>query len=224
MNVLIVEDERRMAELLSTGLKEDGHTTTCAYDGEDGLSLAQTYQFDVIVLDLMLPKLNGYEVARRLRAEHNPTPILILTARDTVPDVVKGLDVGADDYLTKPFSFEELLARLRAIARRGTTTSPKLQIGDLILDPATREVSRGGASINLTRTEYSLLEKLMRKNGHVVARQALIESVWGFDREVEENTLDAFMRLLRNKVDRPGLTRLIHTSRGVGYYVRQGAQ
>ncbi|HLH08691.1 MAG TPA: response regulator transcription factor [Terriglobales bacterium] len=224
MNVLIVEDEKRMAELLSTGLKEEGHTTTCAYDGEEGLSLARNYQFDAIVLDLMLPKLSGYEVARQLRGEHNPTPILMLTARDTVEDVVKGLDLGADDYLTKPFSFDELLARLRAVARRGLSTSPKLQVGDLVLDPASREVSRSGMLINLTRTEYNLLEKLMRKHGHVVARQALIESVWGFDREVEENTLDAFMRLLRNKIDRPGMARLIHTSRGVGYYIRQEAQ
>lgn len=224
MNVLIVEDERRMAELLSTGLKEEGHTATCAHDGEEGLSLARNYHFDVVLLDLMLPKLSGYEVARRLRAEHNPTPILMLTARDTVQDVVKGLDLGADDYLTKPFSFEELLARLRAVARRRVSTSPKLQVADLVLDPASREVSRGGLLINLTRTEYSLLEKLMRKNGHVVARQALIESVWGFDRDVEENTLDAFMRLLRNKVDRPGMARLIHTSRGVGYYIRLEAQ
>jgi DNA-binding response OmpR family regulator len=221
MNVLIVEDEKRMAELLSTGLKEEGHTTACAYDGEEGLSLARNYQFDVIVLDLMLPKLSGYEVARRLRAEHNPTAILVLTARDTVQDVVKGLDMGADDYLTKPFSFEELLARLRAVARRGISTGPKMQVADLVLDPSTREVFRGGEIINLTRTEYSLLEKLMRKSGHVVARQSLIESVWGFDREVEENTLDAFMRLLRNKIDRPGQPRLIHTSRGVGYYIRQ---
>jgi DNA-binding response OmpR family regulator len=221
MNVLIVEDEKRMAELLSTGLKEEGHTTACAYDGEEGLSLARNYQFDVIILDLMLPKLSGYEVARRLRAEHNATPILVLTARDTVQDVVKGLDMGADDYLTKPFSFEELLARLRAVVRRGISTGPKMRVADLVLDPSTREVSRGGDAINLTRTEYSLLEKLMRKNGQVVARQSLIESVWGFDREVEENTLDAFMRLLRNKIDRPGQPRLIHTSRGVGYYIRQ---
>jgi DNA-binding response OmpR family regulator len=225
MKVLIVEDEKRMADLLRTGLEEEGNTALCAYDGEEGYSVARGYHFDVIVLDLMLPKLSGYDVARRLREEGNQTPILMLTARDTVQDVVKGLDLGADDYLTKPFSFEELLARLRALVRRGTAVmSPKLQVGDLVLDPAKHEVTRAGITINLTRTEYKLLERLMLRRGHVVPRQALIEAVWGFDRDIEENTLDAFMRLLRNKVDAPGHARLIHTSRGVGYFIRQEAQ
>ena len=170
----------------------------------------------------MLPGIDGYEVARRLRRAHNRTPILMLTARDATEDVIKGLDAGADDYLTKPFSFDELLARVRAVARRGPIVQGvALRAGDLTLDPATRDVSRAGEPLTLTRTEYSLLEFLMRRLGHVVAREALIEGVWGFDREIEDNTLDAFVRLLRQKVDGRGRPRLIHTVRGVGYCLRE---
>jgi len=170
---------------------------------------------------VMLPRLDGYEVAKRLRAEKVSTPVLMLTARDSVPDIVRGLDSGVDDYLTKPFSFDELLARLRAMQRRGVATSQTvLRVGDLTLDPASHEVSRGGERILLTRTEFSLLERLMYRPSQVVARRSLIEAVWGFDREIEENTLDAFMHLLRAKVDTPGKTKLIHTVRGVGYTLR----
>ena len=222
MKILIVEDEKRMADLLRRGLEEEGNTAICTYDGEEGYSVARACHFDIIVLDLMLPKANGYEVTRRLREESNLTPILMLTARDTVQDVVNGLDLGADDYLTKPFSFEELLARLRALTRRGTTAmSPRLQVGDLLLDPAKHEVTRAGIAINLSRTEYKLLEHLMLRRGHVVPRRALMDAIWGCDREIEKNTLDAFVRLLRNKVDAPGHARLIHTSRGLGYFIRQ---
>jgi two-component system response regulator MprA len=184
--------------------------------------LARGYEFDAIVLDVMLPKMNGFELAERLRREQVGTPVLMLTAKDSVPDVVRGLDVGADDYLTKPFSFNELLARLRALQRRATSRiQNRLQVGDLTLDPESREVSRAGAAITLTRTEYSLLERLMYRPGKVVPRHLLIESVWGFDREIEENTLDAFIRLLRLKVDRDGLPKLIYTVRGVGYMIRE---
>jgi DNA-binding response OmpR family regulator len=210
-----------MAELLRKGLTEEGHYAVCASDGVEGLEMAQAYEFDVIILDIMMPRMSGYEMAKRLRSEKNRTPVLMLTAKDAVPDVVRGLDLGADDYMTKPFSFDELLARLRAVKRRALAAEdPKLKVGDLVLDPASREVSRGDARISLTRTEYNLLERLMYRAGKVISRRALIEAVWGFDREIEENTLDAFMHLLRNKVDAPGRVKLIHTVRGVGYMIR----
>ena len=222
MKLLVVEDEPRMLELLRRGLTEEGHNVTCASDGSEGWELAHAYEFDAVVLDIMLPKMNGFELARKLRQERIPTPVLMLTAKDSVPDVVRGLDAGADDYLTKPFSFNELLARLRAVQRRATARPQnRLQVGDLILDPESREVSRAGVSISLTRTEYSLLERLMYRAGKVVPRHTLIESVWGFDREIEDNTLDAFVRLLRQKVDREGLPKLILTVRGVGYMIRE---
>jgi len=214
-----------MSDLLRKGLTEEGHTATCASDGAEGLALARNYDFDVIILDVMMPKLSGYELAKRLRAEKVRTPILMLTARDSVPDVVRGLDTGADDYMTKPFSFDELVARLRAVKRRGLVAADThLRIGDLVLDPANREVQRGEDRLALSRTEYNLLERLMYRAGKVVPRRALIESVWGFDREIEENTLDAFMHLLRNKVDSPGRPKLIHTVRGVGYMIGPDAK
>jgi DNA-binding response OmpR family regulator len=220
MRLLIVEDEARMVELLRKGLTEEGHIVSCASDGAEGLALARGYEFDVIILDVMMPKLSGYEVAKRLRAEKIRTPILMLTARDSVPDIVQGLDRGADDYLTKPFSFTELIARLRAVKRRALVAQePTLRVADLSLDPASREVLRGEQSLSLTRTEYNLLERLMFRAGKVVSRRSLIESVWGFDRDIEENTLDAFMHLLRNKIDPPGRPKLIHTVRGVGYTI-----
>jgi two-component system response regulator MprA len=223
MKLLIVEDETHMAELLRKGLTEEGHTAVCSYDGADGLAMAKAYEFDVIILDVMMPKLTGYEMAKRLREEKIRTPVLMLTARDSVPDVVRGLDLGADDYMTKPFSFDELLARLRAVQRRAVPAAQStLRVGDLELDPASREVSRDGVALSLTRTEYSLLERLMYRAGHVIPRRSLIEAVWGFDREIEENTLDAFMHLLRNKIDAQGKPKLIHTVRGVGYMIRVG--
>ena len=221
MNLLVVEDEKRMVELLRKGLEEEGHTVVCAVDGLEGWDLCRSYSFDMIILDIMMPKLDGYELAKRLRADKIPTPILMLTAKDSVQDIVRGLDLGADDYLTKPFSFNELLARLRAVKRRALIPqSTTLQVDDLMLDPATREVSRGGVRLALTRTEYGLLERLMNRAGKVVPRRQLIESVWGFDREIEDNTLDVFVRLLRSKVDGNGRKKLIHTMRGVGYVIR----
>jgi len=221
MKLLIVEDETRMADLLHQGLSEEGHAVVCAPDGAQGLELARSYEFDVIILDVMMPKLNGYEMAKRLRAEKVRTPILMLTARDSVPDIVRGLDLGADDYMTKPFSFDELVARLRSIKRRALAAAETtLRVGDLVLDPGSREVLRGEKRIPLTRTEYNLLERLIYRAGKVVPRRALIESVWGFNRDIEENTLDAFMHLLRGKIDPRGQPRLIHTVRGVGYMIR----
>ena len=222
VKLLVVEDEPRMLELLRRGLTEEGHTVTCASDGGEGWDLARDYEFDAVVLDVMLPKMNGFELAKKLRQQKVSTPVLMLTAKDSVPDVVRGLDAGADDYLTKPFTFNELLARLRALQRRATARPQnRLQVSDLILDPESREVSRAGIPIILTRTEYSLLERLMYRAGKVVPRNTLIESVWGFDREIEENTLDAFVRLLRHKIDREGMTKLILTVRGVGYMIRE---
>jgi DNA-binding response OmpR family regulator len=225
MRILIVEDEARMADLLRKGLTEEGHIASCAADGAEGLALAKQYEFDVIILDIMMPKLSGYELAKRLRTEKVQTPILMLTAKDSVPDIVRGLDLGADDYMTKPFSFDELVARLRAVKRRATVSKDThLRVADLVLDPAGREVQRGEDKLVLTRTEYNLLERLMYRSGKVVPRRALIEAVWGFDREIEENTLDAFMHLLRNKIDPPGRPKLIHTVRGVGYTIRDGQE
>jgi len=222
MRVLVIEDDPRMLELLRQGLEEEHHAVAVARDGEIGLSTARTRMFDVIVLDVMLPKVDGISVARRLRDERDPTPILMLTARDQAPDIVRGLDSGADDYLTKPFSFEVFLARLRSVSRRGPIPHPvRLRVADLELDTATRAVHRAGRSANLSRTEYTLLELLMRRTGCVVPREVIMDSVWGFGAEVEPNTLDAFVRLLRNKVDPPGSRRLLHTVRGIGYSVRE---
>jgi DNA-binding response OmpR family regulator len=225
MKLLIVEDEARMAELLRKGLTEEGHSAVCAFDGAEGLALAKGFEFDVIILDIMLPRVSGFEMAKRLRSEKIRTPVLMLTAKDSVPDIVRGLDLGADDYMTKPFSFEELLARLRAVQRRAMATADtSMRVADLVLEPSSREVSRGQTRISLTRTEYNLLERLVFRTGKVVARRSLIEAVWGFEREIEDNTLDAFMHLLRNKIDSPGRDKLIHTVRGVGYVIREASQ
>jgi DNA-binding response OmpR family regulator len=222
MRVLIIEDEKGMAELLGKGLEEENHRVALAFDGMEGLELAKIYEFDAIVLDLMLPRVDGFEVARRLRRSGNHTPILILTARDAVPDIVKGLDLGADDYLTKPFSFEEFLARLRTVARRGSAPRPTcLKVADLTLDPASRRALRGHREIRLSPTEYRLLELLIRRAGRVVTRTAIVEAVWGLENDVEENTLDAFVRLLRGKVDKGFRPKLIQTVRGIGYCLRE---
>jgi DNA-binding response OmpR family regulator len=221
MQVLVVEDERRMAELLRQGLEEEGHSVVLAVDGREGLAIAESHAFDAIVLDVMLPGMDGFSMARKLRASRNQTPILMLTARDAIEDMVAGLNLGADDYLVKPFSFDVLLARLRAVSRRGPIPQPvHLRVQDLTLNPASREVARGGRRVALTRTEYSLLELLMRRAGRVVTRENLIEAVWGFDSDVRSNTLDAFIRLVRDKVDVAGEPKLIHTVRGVGYCMR----
>ena len=221
LRILIIEDDERMVTLLERGLTEEGHCVHTARNGADGLEIAQASSFDVIVLDISLPRMDGLTLARRLREEKNRTAVLMLTARDSVADIVRGLDVGADDYLTKPFSFEVLLARLRALGRRTPVTQPvRLECADLRLDPATRRVSRQGRPISLTPREYSLLEMLLRNAGRPIGRSSILEAVWGFDSDVEENTLEAFVRLLRNKVDAPFDPKLIHTVRGIGYCLR----
>jgi two-component system OmpR family response regulator len=223
MRILVVEDEARMAALLRQGLTEEGHSVTVAMEGREALSLAESGPFDLVLLDVMLPGIDGFTVARRLRAGHNQTPILMLTARDATEDIVEGLDLGADDYLTKPFSFEVLLARVRAVGRRGPIPQPVcLELADLHLNQSTREVRRGHRTISLTRTEFGILELLLRNAGRVVSRDTLIENVWGAGADIENNTLDAFVRLLRAKVEQAGEPRLIHTVRGVGYVLRSG--
>jgi len=220
MQILVVEDERRMAELLQRTLLEEGHQVILARDGREGFEIARDAPFDVIVLDLMLPGMDGLAVARKLRECRNQTPVLMLTARDAPGDIVRGLDSGADDYLTKPFSIDILLARLRAVSRRGAIPRPVyLEVADLKLDPATRTVTRAGKILSLTPREYSLLELLMRNAGRAISRDTILESIWGVASEVNENTLEVFMRLLRTKMDRRE-PKLIHTVRGFGYVLR----
>jgi DNA-binding response OmpR family regulator len=220
MRVLVVEDERRMAALLKRGLTEEGHQVFVAYDGLEGFEMARSAEFDILVLDVMLPGMDGLAIARRLREENNQTPVLMLTARDTAANVVAGLDAGADDYITKPFSFEIFLARVRAVSRRGAIPRAVcLEVADLKLNPSTRQVTRGHQAISLTPREFSLLELLMRNHGRVISRDTILESVWGFDSDVAGNTIEAFVRLLRLKVD-SGEPKLIHTVRGVGYVMR----
>jgi DNA-binding response OmpR family regulator len=218
---LLVEDDPRMRALVRKGLTEQGHLVEVASTGPDALDLAGAAQFDVAVLDVMLPGFDGVEVVQRLRAQANRTPVLMLTARDAASDIVRALDAGADDYLAKPFSFAVLVARLRALGRRGPTAhGTQLQVADLRLDPATRLVTRGGMAIPLTRTEHNLLECLMRDAGRVVTRRTLTDRLWGSDRAVESNTLDAFVKSLRHKIEAGDRPRLVHTVRGVGYCLR----
>lgn len=216
-----MEDEPRMLELLRRGLTEEGHAVLCAVDGNEAWLKLREQEFDVAILDVMMPGISGFELALEMRKQKNSTPILMLTAKDSVPDIVQGLELGADDYMTKPFSFSELLLRLRAVKRRASAGQPSaFQVADLWLDPTTHQVSRSGEPITLTRTEYNLLEHLISNAGRVVPREMLILSVWGGKGGIESNTLDVFMRLLRNKIDCGDRERLIHTVRGVGYIMR----
>ena len=225
VRILLVEDDPRMLALVRRGLTEQGHAVEAADSGPAALDAARAAHFDVIVLDVMLPGLDGTEVVRRLRARADATPVLMLTARDAAADIVSGLDAGADDYLAKPFSFKVLLARLRALGRRSAVPpGVMLRVADLSLDSATRTVERAGVTLALTRTEYNLLESLMQQAGRVVTRQALVDRLWGGEREVESNTLDAFIKSLRHKLDAAGRARLIHTIRGVGYSLREESE
>ena len=221
VRVLLVEDDQEVAGYVGRALEEEGNHVTVCHDGAEGLRAAQGSAFDIVVLDVMLPHLDGFELTRRLRAERIATPILLLTARDAVQDVVRGLDAGADDYLTKPFSLEVLLARLRARTRADGRGKAQLRYADLTMDPESREVWRANKELSLTRTEFAILESLLRSAGRVVTRRQLLETVWGEQRYVGDNNLDVFMRFLRLKVDGPFQQRLIHTVRGVGYSVRK---
>ena len=218
MHILIVEDKRSLARVLKTSLEEKGHTVILAFDGDEGLAHAETDLFDVMVLDIMLPRIDGLEVIRRLRHGGHQLPVLALTARDTVADIVAALDLGIDDYLTKPFAMAEFLARLRAVARKGPAVQRvRLQVGDLVLDPESGQVSRAGVPVPLTRRQFALLEYLMRRAGHVLTREALLERIWSDNPEIAPNTLEVFVRSLRIRIDVDREQSLIQTIRGVGY-------
>jgi heavy metal response regulator len=220
MRILLVEDERRIADFIRKGLFECGYAVDVAYDGEEALDWPEVAEFDIIILDVMLPVRDGIEVCRELRRRGVQTPILMLTARDAVEDRVRGLDSGADDYLVKPFAFTELLARLRALARRERSVlGTRLQVNDLVLNTATREASRQGRAISLTSKEYALLEYLMRHPNQVLTRTMIAEHVWNYDFDNATNVIDVHIRNLRRKIDDPFPTKLIHTARGAGYRI-----
>ena len=221
MRVLIVEDEPKMAGLIRRGLRQEGLSADVAVKGEDALWMAGATSYDAIVLDVMLPGIDGFETCRRLRGEGVSSPVVMLTARAAVEDRIAGLDGGADDYLTKPFSFGELLARLRALARRGPIEQATvLEVGDLRLDPATRRVWRGESEIELTAKEFGLLETFLRRPGEVLSRLHLLDHAWDYDYENRSNVIDVYVRYLRDKVDRPFDVESIETVRGVGYRLR----
>jgi two-component system OmpR family response regulator len=222
MNVLVVEDEVKMAALIRRGLEEQGLTVDVAASGEEGLGMARSSAYDAVLLDVILPGIDGFETCRRLRLEGIWAPVLILTARGALEDRVAGLDGGADDYLTKPFSFAELLARLRALVRRGQVERPPLiEVGDLRLDPATHQVWRGETEIELSAKEFVLLETFMRSPGHVLTRTQLLDQAWEYDFEHRSNVIDVYVRYLRRKIDLPFGVKSLETVRGAGYRLRK---
>ena len=221
MRILIVEDEKKVAGFIKKGLEEETYAVDVAYDGEEGFHLADMNQYDLIILDLMLPKMDGLEVLTRLRDKKVSTPILLLTAKDAVDDKVTGLNKGADDYLTKPFAFSELLARIRSLLRRGQVeTQTELKVGDLCLDMVSHKVSRNGEEIELTGKEYSLLEYFMRNEGKVLTRTMIAEHVWDYNFDTFTNVIDVYVNHLRKKIDKKYPAKLLHTLRGVGYVMR----
>jgi DNA-binding response OmpR family regulator len=224
MRVLVVEDERKVASFIRQGLQEEGYAVEVAGDGESALELIlQGPPYDLVILDVMLPRRDGFSVVRAIREQGVDSPVLLLTARDRVTDRVAGLDLGADDYLTKPFAFDELLARVRALLRRGQgQRAAVLRMGTLTLDPATRKVARGDRRIELTVREHALLECFMRSAGRVLTRSQLSERVWGLDFDPGSNVVDVYVGYLRRKIDGPGEPRLLHTVRGAGYVMKEG--
>jgi DNA-binding response OmpR family regulator len=221
MRILVVEDERRLCGIIKRGLLEEGYAVDVAYDGEEGEYMAESAPYDLILLDIMLPKKNGVEICHALRLKEINTAILVLTAKDTVEDRVKGLDSGADDYLVKPFAFNELLARIRALLRRtGSSKSLKLQVGDLTLDTLTREVWRGQRMIELTSKEYTILEYLMRHPNVVITRTMIEEHAWDYEFDSISNIIDVYIRRIRSKIDEKGRDSLIQTVRGAGYRMK----
>jgi heavy metal response regulator len=222
MHILVVEDEKKIASFISRGLKERSYAVDAAHDGEEGLYLAEINTYDLIVLDVMLPKKDGISICRELRRQKNNTPIILLTARDAVDDKVKGLDAGADDYLTKPFAFNEFLARVRALIRRKqNVTTTSLKIADLELDQLTHQVKRANRLIELTATEYSLLEYLMLNAGQVVTRTMISEHVWNDDFDRFSNVINVYINYLRKKIDQDFDKKLIHSIRGTGYILKE---
>jgi len=223
MRVLVVEDEPKMAGLIRRGLSEEGYSADVARTGDDALWMAQATEYDAIVLDVLLPGRNGFDVCRELRKAGMWSPVLMLTARDAVEDRVSGLDAGADDYLTKPISFAELLARLRALARRTAVERPtELEVGDLRLDPATQQAWRGETELQLSTKEFRMLEAFMRRPGQVLSRLYLLEHCWDYAYENRSNVVDVYVRYLREKVDRPFGQTSLETVRGSGYRLRAG--
>jgi heavy metal response regulator len=221
MRILVVEDEKKVASFIKKGLEEEGYAVDLARDGESGLELALVQVHDLIVLDVHLPKKNGLRLLQELRAEKVNTPVLLLTVRAAIEDKVLGLDAGADDYLTKPFAFQELLARVRALLRRRAETEAViLRVADLTLDPARRLVSRGGEKIDLTPREFTLLDYLLRNSSRVLTRTMIAERVWGYDFDPMTNVIDVYVNYLRKKVDADREPKLIHTVRGVGYVLK----
>jgi DNA-binding response OmpR family regulator len=224
MRVLVAEDKPRMARFLRRALESEGYSVALASDGEEALTMGMAGGLDVIVLDVMLPRRDGFDVIRNLRASNQTVPTIMVTARDAMSDIVRGLDLGADDYLTKPFALDVLLARVRALSRRGPAAYPSdLRFQDLILNSRTHELRRGEREVALTRTEYALLETLMRRAGCIVPREVLAEAGWGGDADVSDSTLYVFIRALRAKITQPGELQLLHTARGVGYTLRAEA-
>ena len=222
MRVLLIEDDVTIARLLKEGLEDESYAVDVANDGSEGYRTAVADEYDVIILDIMLPEMNGYEVCRALRNDGNKTPILMLTARDTERDIVEGLDTGADDYLAKPFSFDVLLARIRALLRRPNEKLEEiLQVGDLKLDPSSKKVTRASQEINLTAKEYGVLEYLMRNKGKVLSKEQIISHVWDFDADVLPNNVELFIMFLRRKIDKPFKSKLIHTVSGFGYKLEE---
>jgi two-component system OmpR family response regulator len=222
MNVLVVEDEVKMAALIRRGLEEQGLTVDVAASGEEGLRMARSSAYDAVLLDVILPGIDGFETCRQLRQEGIWAPVLMLTARGALQDRVAGLDGGADDYLTKPFSFAELQARLRALVRRGQAERPPLiEVGELRLDPATRQVWRGEAEVELSAKEFVLLETFMRSPGHVLTRTQLLDQAWEYDFEHRSNVIDVYVRYLRRKIDLPFGVKSLETVRGAGYRLRK---
>ena len=222
MRVLLVDDDREVAEYVRRELEDESFSVVVAHDGATALRLAESSAFDILVLDVMMPFMDGLQLTRNLRRQNIRTPILLLTGRDAPEEVVRGLEAGADDYLTKPFSFDVLLARIRARTRRFGEKVAQLRFADLVVDLEEHKAWRGKQEIALTRTEFVILECLLHSAGRVVTRDRLIETIWS-DREVSDNNLDVFIRFLRSKIDIPGSAKLIHTERGLGYSLRQGA-
>jgi len=221
MRILIIEDEKKVADFIRRGMKEEGYAADVASDGEDGYFQAKEILYDIILLDLMLPKLDGLSLCRKLRQEGIQTPLIMLTAKDSIKDKVTGLDSGADDYLTKPFSFEELLARIRALMRKGKSLQPaRLQVADLVLDVVSHKVWRGNEEIFLTVKEYALLEYFMRNAGTVITRTMISEHVWDINFDTFTNVIDVYVNYLRNKIDKGQGIKLIHTIRGRGYMLK----
>ena len=223
MRILVIEDEKKVASFIKKGLEEEHYAVDTAYDGETGLYMADVNEYDLIVLDLMIPKIDGLEVLKRIRSNKNNVPILVLTAKDTVEDIVKGLDSGCDDYLTKPFNFTVFLARIRALLRREKIEKePLLKIADLTLSPVTHKVMRRGREIELTSKEYALLEYFIRNPDRVLTRTMISEHVWDYHFDSLTNVVDVYVNYLRKKIDKDFEPKLIHTIRGVGYIMKRG--